>query len=93
MRLITHNGSEIAPKRFVDRLGMRDTIARTKIETQHMPKTNVVAIRDKRGRYLKGMPGGPGRPLGSRKKMRDDFADMHTAWLERGPAAHRVDNN
>ena len=51
-----------------------------------MPKTNVVAIRDERGRYLKGIPGGPGRPLGSRNKMRDDFfADMHTAWLERGP--------
>jgi hypothetical protein len=46
-----------------------------------MPKTNVVAIRDERGRYLKGIPGGPGRPLGSRNKMRDDFfAD--TAWLE-----------
>ena len=51
-----------------------------------MPRTNVVAIRDERGRYLKGIPGGPGRPLGSRNKMRDDFfADMHTAWLERGP--------
>jgi hypothetical protein len=51
-----------------------------------MPKTNVVAIRDERGRYLKGMPPGPGRPLGSRNKLRDDFfADMHAAWLERGP--------
>ena len=50
-----------------------------------MPKTNVVAIRDKRGRYLRGMPGGPGRPLGSRNKLRDDFfADMHAAWLESG---------
>ena len=49
-------------------------------------KTNVVAFRDERGRYLKGMPGGPGRPLGSRNKLRDDFfADMHAAWLERGP--------
>ena len=51
-----------------------------------MPKTNVVAIRDERGRYLKGIAGGPGRPLGSRNKLRDDFfADMHAAWLERGP--------
>ena len=51
-----------------------------------MPRTNVVAIRDERGRYLKGIAGGPGRPLGSRNKMRDDFfADMHAAWLERGP--------
>jgi hypothetical protein len=50
-----------------------------------MPKTNVVAIRDERGRYLKGMPPGPGRPLGSRNKLREDFfADMHTAWLEYG---------
>ena len=57
-----------------------------------MPKTNVVAIRDKRGRYLKGIPGGPGRPLGSRNKMREDFfADMHGAWLEYGPGViHRL---
>ena len=51
-----------------------------------MPRTNVVAIRDERGRYLKGIAGGPGRPLGSRNKLRDDFfADMHAAWLEHGP--------
>ena len=51
-----------------------------------MPKSNVVAIRDERGRYLKGMRGGPGRPLGSRNKLREDFfADMHDAWLEHGP--------
>ena len=51
-----------------------------------MPKTNVVAIRNERGRFLKGMPAGPGRPLGSRNKLREDFfADMHAAWLERGP--------
>ena len=31
------------------------------------------------------MPGGPGRPLGSRNKLREDFfADMHAAWLESG---------
>jgi hypothetical protein len=51
-----------------------------------MRKTNVVAIRDERGRYLKGIAGGPGRPLGSRNKLREDFfADMHAAWRERGP--------
>ena len=50
-----------------------------------MPKTNIVPIRDERGRYLKGIPGGPGRPLGSRNKLREDFfADMHAAWLEYG---------
>jgi len=44
-----------------------------------------IAIRDEHGRYLKGMPGGPGRPLGSRNKLREDFfADMHAAWLKRG---------
>ena len=51
-----------------------------------MPRTSVVAIRDERGRYLKGIAGGAGRPLGSRNRLRDDFfADMHAAWLERGP--------
>jgi hypothetical protein len=50
-----------------------------------MPKTNVVALRDERGRYLKGMPGGPGRPLGSRNRLREEFfGEMHAAWLERG---------
>jgi hypothetical protein len=40
---------------------------------------------DERGRYLKGMPGGPGRPLGSCNKPGEDFfADIHGAWLERG---------
>jgi hypothetical protein len=56
------------------------------LETHSMPKTNVVTIRDERGRYLKGMPGGPGRALGSRNRLREDFlADMHAAWLEHGP--------
>jgi hypothetical protein len=31
------------------------------------------------------MPGGPGRPLGSRNKLSEDFlGDMHAAWLGRG---------
>jgi len=50
-----------------------------------MPSTNGAAVRDERGRYLKGMPGGPGRPLGSRNKLTEDFlGDMHATWLERG---------
>ena len=32
------------------------------------------------------MPPGPGRPLGSRNKLSEDFlVDMHVAWLEHGP--------
>jgi len=71
----------IAPRRFVDRLGMHGRIDRTKkSKPKSIPKINVVAIRDKRGRYLRGMPGGPGRPLGSRNKLREDFfAEMHAA--------------
>lgn len=50
-----------------------------------MSRSNGVAIRGERGRYLKGMPGGPGRPLGSRNKLSEDFlGDMHAAWLEHG---------
>ena len=41
--------------------------------------------RDERGRWAKGFHGGPGRPLGSRNKLSEDFlVDMHVAWLERG---------
>jgi hypothetical protein len=48
---------------------------------------NSVAIRDERGHDLKGMPGGPGRPLGSRNKLSEDFlCDMHVAWTEHGSA-------
>ena len=48
---------------------------------------NSVAIRDERGHDLKGMPGGPGRPLGSRNKLSEDFLrDMHVAWTEHGSA-------
>ena len=42
-------------------------------------------VRDERGRWAKGFHGGPGRPLGSRNKLSEDFlVDMHVAWLERG---------
>ena len=51
--------------------------------------SNDVAIRDKRGLYhLKGTPGVPDRPIGSRNKLTEDFlADMLAAWQERGPEA------
>ncbi len=49
---------------------------------------NNVTIRDERGRYLKGMAGGPGRPPGSRNKLTEDFiGDVHSAWMERGREA------
>jgi hypothetical protein len=44
-----------------------------------------VVTRDEHGRWLKGFSGGPGRPLGSRNKLNEDFlCDLHAAWLERG---------
>ena len=57
--------------------------------TRYMPtngsNTQQALVRDKHGRWVKGFPGGPGRPLGSRNKLREDFfADMHAAWLESG---------
>ena len=49
---------------------------------------NSVTIRDERGRYLKGIAGGPGRPPGSRNRLTEDFlGDLHAAWLERGREA------
>jgi hypothetical protein len=49
---------------------------------------NSVSIRDERGRYLKGIAGGPGRPPGSRNRLTEDFVgDLHAAWLERGREA------
>ena len=42
-------------------------------------------VRDQHG-HLKGFAGGPGRPLGSRNKLTEDFlGDMHAASLEHGP--------
>ena len=49
---------------------------------------NSVAIRDERGRYLKGIAGGPGRPAGSRNKLTEEFlGDLHAAWHEHGREA------
>jgi hypothetical protein len=43
-----------------------------------MASHSSVVIRDKSGRYLKGMQGGPGRPIGSRNKLTEHFlADLH----------------
>jgi hypothetical protein len=47
--------------------------------------TQKALVRDEHGRWVKGFAGGPGRPLGSRNKLSEDFlVDMHIAWLERG---------
>ena len=49
---------------------------------------NSITIRDERGRYLKGIAGGPGRPAGSRNRLTDDFlGDLHAAWQEHGREA------
>jgi hypothetical protein len=49
---------------------------------------NSISIRDERGRYLKGVAGGPGRPAGSRNRLTEDFlGDLHAAWQERGREA------
>jgi hypothetical protein len=46
---------------------------------------NKVAIRDEHGRYLKGIPGGPGRPVGSRNKLSQDFLrDLQEDWEQHG---------
>ncbi len=47
-----------------------------------------VSIRDERGRYLKGIAGGPGRPPGSRNRLTEDFlGDLLAAWQEHGREA------
>ena len=49
---------------------------------------NSITIRDERGRYLKGIAGGPGRPAGSSNRLTDDFlGDLHAAWQEHGRKA------
>jgi hypothetical protein len=49
---------------------------------------NSVSIRDERGRYLKGIAGGPGRPAGSRNRLTEDFlGDLHAAWQKHGREA------
>jgi hypothetical protein len=51
---------------FVPGLEKRMPRAETKEETRYMATNDTssgVAVRDERRRYLKGMPGGPGRSL------------------------------
>jgi hypothetical protein len=46
---------------------------------------NIITIRDECGRYLKGIPGGPGRPVGSRNKLTEDFLrDLQADWEQHG---------
>jgi hypothetical protein len=46
---------------------------------------NIITIRDERGRYQKGMPGGPGRPVGSRNRLSEHFlADLQADWQQHG---------
>ena len=46
--------------------------------------------RDEQGRFVKGGPGGPGRPKGSKNKLAQSFfTDVLTVWEERGLAAVR----
>jgi hypothetical protein len=46
---------------------------------------NIITIRDEHGRYLKGMRGGPGRPVGSRNKLTEDFLrDLQADWEQHG---------
>ena len=44
-----------------------------------------VVARDEHGRWLKGFSGGPGRPLGSRNKLSEDFlGDLQEDWWQHG---------
>src|SRR5687767_7209984 len=46
--------------------------------------------KDERGWFAPGNNGGPGRPLGAKNKLTEDFIeDFHAAWLEGGPKALR----
>jgi hypothetical protein len=46
---------------------------------------NIIAIRDERGRYRKDMPGGPGRPVGSRNRLSENFlTDLQADWEQHG---------
>ncbi len=49
-------------------------------------KTNRnIVVRDEHGRWLKGFSGGPGRPVGSRNKLTEDFlGDLQRSWQKHG---------
>jgi hypothetical protein len=49
---------------------------------------NDIVTRDGNGRFLKGMPGGPGRPMGSRNRLSEAFlADLAADWEQHGAEA------
>ena len=51
---------------------------------------NVVA-RDERGHWLKGFSGGPGRPVGSRNKLSEDFLrDFQDDWEQHGQEIFQI---
>jgi len=52
--------------------------------------------KDELGRFAPGNNGGPGRPLGAKNKLTEDFIeDFHAAWREGGKKAlqHMVEND
>jgi hypothetical protein len=52
---------------------------------------NSGAIRDGHGRYLKGIPGGPGRPMGSRNKLSEHFlCDLQEDWEQHGQEVFQI---
>lgn len=54
------------------------------------PSAKPPVEKDELGRFLPGNNGGPGRPLGSKNKLVEDFlADFHAAWQESGADALR----
>ena len=47
--------------------------------------------RDEHGRWVKGFPGGPGRPVGSRNKLSEQFlADFQEDWEQHGKAIFQI---
>jgi hypothetical protein len=55
-----------------------------------MTDTSTAADRDRGGRFVKGGIAGPGRPVGSRSRLGEQFLlDLKTAWAECGEDALR----
>ena len=50
-----------------------------------------LVARDEQGRWLRGIPGGPGRPVGSRNKLSQDFlGDLQEDWGQYGTEILRI---
>jgi hypothetical protein len=48
-------------------------------------------VRDQHGRWVKGFYGGPGRPVGSRNKLSEQFlADLQEDWEQHGKAIFQI---